>query len=116
MQSGYVFIMSMDELRSLKDDTKRDLATKCSEFAKIVGVATPETATPAPPTVTVNGVATVPAARNQPNQQDAVDPALRGMPGVPSLPPAPAAAMNVVVPGGYQPATGQAPPSPPQQQ
>lgn len=115
MQSGYFLILSMDELRSLKPETKQDLASKCPEFAKIAGVATPETATPAPPTVDVNGVATVPAARNQPNQQSTIDPALQGMPGIPGMPPA-ASPMNPVVPSGYPPTTGQVPPGLPQQQ
>ena len=119
MEFRYTFSFTPDEIKGLTAQTKDELARKCADFAKVAGVATPDTASPVPQTVVVNGVPTVPAVRNQPNQANAVDPAIAGMPGAalppgmpPGVPPAPVPSAMPIHTGAVPPAPSTAPPAP----
>lgn len=117
MQTRYCILLTIDELRSLSPEVKRALAILDPEFANMVGVPTEANppATPQKPAVTVNGVNTVPADRNQPNQSTTVDPAIAAALGtqipIPQAPPA----LAPTVPSAMPVFTGvpPAPPAPP---
>lgn len=116
MQTGYVLIMSLEEIRGLSQATKTELSKLDVNFANMAGVPTEGTPT-MPQGVQINGVNTLPAQRNQPNQISTVDPALQGTPmglppGMPNMPPG----MPASVPSAAPAVTGIPPlPAPPQQ-
>lgn len=129
MQTRYCLLLTMDELRSLSSAVKQELAKFDPEFGNLVGVD-PNAAPPQ--TINVNGVPTIPAVRNQPNQQSAADP-VAAMPGVapaqqmppqqyaavPQAAPIHTGAPNAASPGlpAAAPPMAQMPPGfPPQQQ
>lgn len=126
MQTRYCLLLTMDELRSLSSAVKQELAKFDPEFGNLVGVD-PNAAPPQ--TINVNGVPTIPAVRNQPNQQSAADP-VAAMPGmapaqqmppqqyaaVPQAAPVNTGAPNVVPPGLPASAPPMPPGFPPQQQ
>lgn len=126
MQTRYCLLLTMDELRSLSSAVKQELAKFDPEFGNLVGVD-PNAAPPQ--TINVNGVPTIPAVRNQPNQQSAADP-VAAMPGmapaqqmppqqyaaVPQAAPISTGAPNVVPPGLPASAPPMPPGFPPQQQ
>lgn len=113
MQTRYCILLTIDELKSLPPEAKRALAILDPEFANLVGVPTEANppATPAKPAVNINGINTVPAERNQPNQTTTVDPAIAAALGtqipVPAAPPA----LAPVVPSAMPVFTG-VPPAP----
>lgn len=126
MQTRYCLLLTMDELRSLSSAVKQELAKFDPEFGNLVGVD-PNAAPPQ--TINVNGVPTIPAVRNQPNQQSAADPvaAMPGMAPAQQMPPQQYAAVpqaapvntgspNVVPPGLPASAPPMPPGFPPQQQ
>lgn len=126
MQTRYCLLLTMDELRSLSSTVKQELAKFDPEFGNLVGVD-PNAAPPQ--TINVNGVPTIPAVRNQPNQQSAADP-VAAMPGmapaqqmppqqyaaVPQAAPVNTGAPNVVPPGLPASSPPMPPGFPPQQQ
>ncbi len=117
MQSGYVFLMSLDEVRSLSRATQEELAGLSPEFADMMGIAT--AANPPEKPKATRGRAkkgnetTILPETNQPNQMSAVDPTLAAY-GAPnpnqlmgSMPPSPQ------IPSGMPMVTGLPGVSPP---
>lgn len=119
MQSGYLFIMSLDEVRSLSRATQEELAGLSPEFADMMGIAT-DANPPEKPKATrgrakKGNETTVLPETNQPNQSSTVDPAIAayGAPNpsqlIGAMPPSPQ------IPSGMPMVTGlpgMAPPMP----
>ena len=142
MQSGYLFLMSLDEVRSLSRATQEELAGLSPEFAEMMGIATAANP-PEKPKATrgrskKGNETTVLPETNQPNQASVVDPAIAaygaptpgqlmgamppspqipsGMPmvtGLPGMaPPAPQGAVNPMPPQPLYPPQPWVPPAP----
>lgn len=91
MQAGYVFLMSLDEVRSLSIATQTELAQLSPEFAAMVGIATELNPAEKPKATRARRKSgseqTVLPEMNQLNQQTAIDPSIAALAGgAPTMP------------------------------